>query len=355
MINSIQAGNFQSHKDLFLKLHPGVNAIIGPSDSGKTAIFRLLNWIINNKPAGDEFRSWWGGGTSGYIDLEEGFLIGRIKTDSDNLYTVTKADGSEDEYRAFGQAVPEDIQKILNISDINFRFQHDSPFLLGQSAGTNARYFNNLVNLDLIDKALYNINHRLKDEKNRLQNKEDSKLELEKKLKEYEWLDDADTKLKETEELDRRLQYAKKEYRELDELSSNFKAIKKRLKDINEVLKFKEKIDELLIIDKKIDQLCEEESRLKGLKEELIKVKSKIKRCNKIIAYENKVMDLLAIEQEIRIQENKRDRLSKVFKEYSELKYKLEMVSNKLNKTEDEFNRLMPNVCPLCGQEVRDE
>jgi len=47
MINSLTIQNFQSHKNTTLEFDNGINIIIGQSDSGKTAIIRALNWVIN--------------------------------------------------------------------------------------------------------------------------------------------------------------------------------------------------------------------------------------------------------------------------------------------------------------------
>ena len=71
MIKKIQIQNFQSHKETTLKLDPGVNIIVGTTDSGKTSILRALRWVIWNRPSGDDFRSWWGGNTSVEVIINE--------------------------------------------------------------------------------------------------------------------------------------------------------------------------------------------------------------------------------------------------------------------------------------------
>ncbi|MFR9297315.1 MAG: AAA family ATPase, partial [Aedoeadaptatus pacaensis] len=43
-IEKIILVNFQSHVYSELSLSRGVNVIVGPSDSGKTAIMRALRW-----------------------------------------------------------------------------------------------------------------------------------------------------------------------------------------------------------------------------------------------------------------------------------------------------------------------
>ena len=59
MIKQINIKNFQSHKSTQLKLDPGVNVIVGSSDSGKTAIIRAYLWVVDNRPLGNAFVSHW--------------------------------------------------------------------------------------------------------------------------------------------------------------------------------------------------------------------------------------------------------------------------------------------------------
>ena len=69
MIQSLHIKNLQSHKDSHLDFCEGVNVIVGPSDSGKSAILRALRWIVKNRPQGDVLRSHWGGETEASIIL----------------------------------------------------------------------------------------------------------------------------------------------------------------------------------------------------------------------------------------------------------------------------------------------
>ena len=54
-IKRIILQNFQSHKYSVIELNEELNVIVGPSDSGKSAIIRGLKWALYNEPAGDYF------------------------------------------------------------------------------------------------------------------------------------------------------------------------------------------------------------------------------------------------------------------------------------------------------------
>jgi len=176
MITKLSIRNFQSHKDTFLEFSPYVNAIIGPSDSGKTAIFRALRWVVENRPSGQDFHSWWGKNPAVTLGLSNGIEITRERVKAENIYRMFQQDGErgnppqELEFKAFGQRVPDEVQRILNLSPINFQWQMDNSFLLSQSSGEVARYLNGVVNLEMIDTALLNIERRLRGEIREVQN-----------------------------------------------------------------------------------------------------------------------------------------------------------------------------------------
>jgi len=125
MIQTIQINNFQSHKHTYLTLDPGVNIIVGPSDSGKTAILRALRWLVWNRPTGEAFRSSWGGETLVEITLDD-FILQRSK-DKENIYKIVN-DNEVKLLKAFGTEVPEEVSKILNLDDSNLQQQMDAPF-----------------------------------------------------------------------------------------------------------------------------------------------------------------------------------------------------------------------------------
>ena len=197
MINSIKIQNFQSHTNTNLQLVPGVNAIVGPSDCGKSVVFRALNWLINNRPGGNEFHSWTGGDPSVKLCLDPELNVTRCRRANENIYAL-----NDSEFKAFGTTVPEPIKNTLNVSDINFQFQLDDPFMFGETPGNIARKLNEVVDLAIIDKALFNINQRYRQEVNQLKNAEDKKTKLVDELEEYSWLPEAEESLTELERLD---------------------------------------------------------------------------------------------------------------------------------------------------------
>lgn len=160
MITSIEIQNFQSHKKTKLNFHPGVNIIVGTSDSGKSAILRAINLAVTNRPSGNSFCSTW-------MDKKDTSKI-EIIVDGETLISrqekpykayILKIPGkTELELKAFGVTVPDEIEEAFNMTEVNLQKQLDSPFLLSKTPGEVASHFNKIAKLDKIDTATSNVN-----------------------------------------------------------------------------------------------------------------------------------------------------------------------------------------------------
>ena len=151
MLTGIEIKNFQSHVHTQLKFGPGVNAIVGPSDSGKSAIMRALLWPALNRPLGDGFRSSWGGDTVVTITTSDGKNVTRKRTDKENVYIV---DGAK---LSAAREVPDQATAVLRLMPVNIQRQMDAPFMLSETAGAVAAGLNEAADLALIDTTLANL------------------------------------------------------------------------------------------------------------------------------------------------------------------------------------------------------
>lgn len=150
----IELKNFQCHKDLELILEPGVNVMVGPSDTGKSSVYRALYWMAFNRPSGDSFLRHGAKEVSVTVESEEHSVV-RKKSKTVNEYEV---DGQVQ--KAIGTDVPGPVNQVLNLQPINFQGQHDAPFLLSETAGEVGRMLNRMVDLEEIDRTLAGLNRR---------------------------------------------------------------------------------------------------------------------------------------------------------------------------------------------------
>lgn len=160
---SIQLKNFQAHKETEVEFSPSISTIIGPTDVGKSAVLRALRWACLNDLTGDGFVRE-GSKTTDVIlhvmEKKERFEIRRTKGTggSSNTYEL---EGKE--FKAFGQGVPDDINALLRVTDINFQSQYDPPFWFTETAGEVSRRLNSIVDLTLVDLSLANIATAVRD------------------------------------------------------------------------------------------------------------------------------------------------------------------------------------------------
>lgn len=219
MIESLKIKNIQSHKDSELVFSKGVNVIIGASNQGKSAILRALYWVRYNRPLGiDTLASHWVvNEKSALVEpmsvvlTNDRGVVERRRTKDDNQYLV---DGNV--LNVVKTDVPSQVEDILKLSDTNVQKQLDSPFLLSQTSGEVAKYFNSIVNLDVIDKVLTNAESKRRRTKSEIDLTKKSIDELEKKLEEYTWIDEVEPLLNEYFALESRLEVVSKSIESLD-------------------------------------------------------------------------------------------------------------------------------------------
>jgi len=155
MIDWINLTNFQSHKDSLLEFHPGVNAIVGPSDNGKSAILRGLYLTRYNQPSGDAFVSKWARDEKGKQKKQMNVTVGK------GTSTLTRGKGpdlngyqfdEDDPLEALGKGgLPLQVVDWFNTTEVNIQEQMDRPFLIASTPPEIAKFLNGIVDMSEID------------------------------------------------------------------------------------------------------------------------------------------------------------------------------------------------------------
>lgn len=356
MIKAVELWNFQSHKHSRVEFHKGVNAIVGLSDSGKTAILRALNWAINNFPTGDEFQSWWGGDTRVTIELENGVSVSRIRTKSDNRYELCTNTDAVDEcvevFRAFGQDVPEEIKKAFNLNNINLQHQMDGPFLLANSPGDVARILNKVVNLDVIDTAVSNIRKVKMDTDKTLKFETNRQEDLKAQLAEYEYLDEVEAKVSAAEQLCASRNHVNKQMKGLTQSIESMERIQTNLTSIKAVLK----------ADKCVCGAIKSLEQWKAIHKQMRRLHEIINTYTERSANLESAKLLMGAESLFEKLEGKQRAARELHKQSAALALLIQKINGAeqlwKDKEEDikqlskEFDEAMPAICPLCLQPI---
>lgn len=384
MIDRIELRNIQSHKDSELVFSKGVNAIVGSSNSGKTAILRALYWVRYNRPLGiDNLASHWifnGENLAGEISVkvtQNNREIERKRTKTVNQYIV---DGEV--LNVVKTDVPAVVESAMNLTETNIQKQQDAPFLLSQSSSQVAQYFNRVVKLDVIDRVLT----KAEIERRRINseiNATNSRItELEHRFDEFSFVDSAKIIISRFDVVD-------------CEKNKLISELEKLEKDFEKYEKAKSKIIDLETQKDLVTCLESNSEKVSTKKTELVNVEKNVenyesKKIYKDFAAEKQLETLLQstldalsekrkilskIESEIKLfnnfltktfdlenPKNILETLSKSKESVSERKKELEGVTNgfdrfieivkiyseALNRI-DELKAELPDICPLCG------
>lgn len=164
----VEIENFQSHDNTKFDLGSGINAFVGTSDSGKSAILRAMKWNLTNSPAGAEFIKEGTSEAAVTIHFEDGHSVERRrnKGGSKNIYILRKDGVIVEEYTGFGNKVPPGILEVTRINPdfpFNFANQLEAPFLLSETPKVRAETIGNLEELGRIDQALSKTNEDIRD------------------------------------------------------------------------------------------------------------------------------------------------------------------------------------------------
>ena len=190
MIASIRLENFQNHKDTTIDFEDGLNAIVGPSDNGKSAINKAVDWVINGEPTGDEF----------VMDGTNFSRVTIIKCDGDQMWTVAKVrdkkktyytlkyegvddpEGYEYQLDAAGRSVPKEVTDAFNFNSSSIQTQFEPFFLLTQKPSAVARDLQELAGITEIGSYNKVINSKSRAISSDISTQEDIIESTEKKL-----------------------------------------------------------------------------------------------------------------------------------------------------------------------------
>ena len=345
MIKSLEIKNVQSHKDSRLEFSPGINALIGTSNNGKSAILRALTWAITNRPLGTEILlSNWAYDKNGKqiedmsvkIEKDDSVLIRRKSKDKNEYVLNNKV------MEAIKTDVPEDVRKFFSLSETNIQKQQDAPFLLSLSSGKIAEYFNRIVRLDIIDRVLSNAESSRRKMKNQLESSEQEEIKLEKELKKYDWLDSV-------EELIENYKIVNSKYNNLFEIREELKSSVEKFEEINKK-RFPDFTDEKKIL-KELEKIDSENKDLifeiESLDESISDFKSLSKKSGFDFTKEKKAIEYI---ENINLDRSEIEKLGEDIE-------KFEMADDTIKGCSENIKDLkkqLPEICPICGARMKD-
>ena len=335
MITRIELHNFQSHKDTVIDFTSGVNVITGESDNGKSAVIRAVRWVVENQPSGtDKVNSSWNDSFKNPLSVriytEDGW-VERIRTKNRNGYTVCKGDGKPVDLSAVGRNVPPEVINFFNLSDVNFQWQLDPPYLLSKTSGEASRYLNEIVHLDSIDSLMSIADSDKRQVSSEQKTVEDDIKAYTEQLESLNWVDDADFLYQRVKKLDEKCSEAEAQCSELNDSISRYNNLKSGLVDLDEVNKIVAEIDSIEIVD--CFEFQRSISQYKELKDNYVD----LDEVNRIVT---EIDSIIVTDEEMEF--------NKMTVKYKELQKEVDELDGEIKSLVES----LPEVCPYCGSRL---
>jgi len=353
MIHSLEITNFQSHAKSKLNFSEGVNVIVGASDSGKTALIRALRWVVWGRPTGDSIRSNWGGETSVALTTEDGTVL-RTKDKSDSY--VLAAEGREElTFKAFGTTVPQEVNSLLNLSELNLQSQLDSPFLLSMSPGEVATFFNKVAKLESIDKGTTNVNSAIRELTSDIKYKSEQETKLISDISTYPDMEIYEYDVESLEVMEKEKAVLANSANKLHATTSAYRLVVTNLKEKSEILKAEKPLNEVLSLIEQKKVLHNDFDRLLNIYGRINDNKALIKDINKTLTLEKPVLELLDLYKNKQIALEAKNRLFKAMESIVGIQDRISKGNAFIEAKNSEWEALMPvgSICLLCGQEIK--
>jgi len=257
-IKTIQLHNFQGYKDETINLEPGLNILLGSSDSGKSTILRAISFVLYNAPRAKTLIHYGEKETRVSLTFSDNVKVTRILSDERNAYEVVDEKGKKlPAFNKIDKAIPEEVKKFLNNPPeddfngfISYADQFSKMFLVDLSPTELPRSLSNLTGVETLEEAAKELMQNYKAIEK--QTKADEK-EYTKYLDEYHSYDLVD-------ELEAEIDKVKQKYTKLADLQAKYDEYSKYEVNIDH----KEAEECLILID---DQLNVVDKALLKIKE----------------------------------------------------------------------------------------
>lgn len=280
MISDFELVNYEGHVDTSFQFVPGLNVITGKSDEGKSSLVRALRWNIRNEASNDPLN--WDASKKADCSVLCGIddiKIQRIKNTARNGYDIIRPNKT-DPLNAVGRNLPDVIESLYNMGDINFQIQKDAYYLLNTSPGKAAKHFNEIMGLEVIDESLSNINALIKATNNKIGFVTNEIKTKQEELQTYDWIEQAIKIQKRAIAIQENVNTIRKDIQNLSKLKTTIETARKQLAAYDGLDSVETMVNECISIKEQRDKVCAEMRALDSLLDNMDSTKKAIARLN---------------------------------------------------------------------------
>lgn len=348
MLDKLILHNFQSHTYSELDFDPGVNVIVGPSDSGKTAIIRALRWLVWGRPLGDSF-------------IHHGKYLCKVSIElSRQKILREKVRGGETSYQfldrrytALKTEVPEEVRAFLNLGETNLQQQLDRPFLLDSSPGQIAQHWNRVVHLDVIDSGIKKILSWTRQLTQELLSKRELLKSLKEEVTKFDYVDEMEPRVIALEEGLNQLNSLDSQRKEIERILSTIEEINEKRSQYRSLIKLESSVKLIERQIEKKDQIAEQKAKLERLINSFSILNLKEQKAQRLIRLEDSVNRVQEEKETLKSKTRSLDAISRTLQSYRRAESLYQAKLKTLEELEEKYHKEFPDICPLCGQKVR--
>ena len=236
------------------------------------------------------------------------------------------------------------------MDDINFQSQLDPPFLLTESAGEVAKHFNKIANIEKIDIANANIKKMISEIESSKKHKENDLKKEEEKLETFVNLRKFEIEVEALEMMENELTIKRNRRKQLKSLITSIVEINEAIEENKKILSLDSLLTKLFEDKKTLENLQDDVSKLKKLILSYKNDSNEIEECNKLISIDVLLQDSIKLINDKDILIVKRDRLSNLIKNAKSISIGITEAEIAFNNLHEQFDKEMPEVCPLCDK-----
>ena len=370
MFTNLTLSNFQCHRSLSIPLGK-ITTLVGPSDSGKTAILRALDWLCFNYGRVVLLQRRGGDYVSVSLDVD-GHKVTR--SSKNNSYQV-----DEQLFKTINKTIPPEVSSLLHVSEDNVQRQHDYLFWFTAKGAELVSNLNRVVDLSKLEDWVHIGLDKERVCKKDVEYHTTRKTELEQNISDLSCYKEMDSDLDAVESLYTGLSEKKRKLEDMERTVSSISVIDERtvkcdnyISDLNDLVGIYDKINgknsiigqlsELLSrykkygeLEKRYEELCsiplncdeiiEKRERINGLEQTL----SRIDVLDSVLDELGSASGLLDECEENRGKALRYKELTDLLVCLGSLDRSIAEKDTEIENVREEIREKSGGVCPICG------
>jgi len=345
MLKSIDIVGFQSHKNSRFVFHPGVNAVLGISDSGKSSLDRAIRKVEQNRPSSARFINRDCSSCRLALTVEEGDTIVRNVGKNDN-YVIN----DEEPLTALNQGVPEDVSNILNMGPLNHSVQSSPHFLLSSTPGQIAKMINEVADLTVIDSSIKWIQNAGKKNSERQKYAEQDCAKAKSALESLEFLDDMVSDLEALESKDLAITGLRESINGMDRITRHLDSIDLSMAESAYVERMDASLSSLESMDRDRTALRRSVKALAIHLDSMDEAEEAISNWDSLEDIGSRLVALESKNKAMKSMSPESEKLESLISRIELMEAGIVSLDSEIVDAELRLKKLMPEKCPLCGK-----